>query len=318
MDIRHSFLVCFFCLLCVNTTGFSETLALSGSDPTHELRLDSAQEGEALPGIRETQAAPQEGPAQAKLQKYDNLDDLFTLYQPYLKNISAYQPMYFLLGLQPEKTKFQFSLKYAFFNPDGSLAQSHPWIKGIHFAYTQTSHWNLKSDSKAFEDTSYKPELFFLSSGIDLFSTNVNRLFIQTGYLHESNGRDGESSRATDHLYMKPIFILFNERSQLGLQVAPEIFYYISNENRDMPDYRGYFNLEMKCGQADGFVLESHWYWAREGASVQLDLTYPLNRLALENIDLYFHIQYTNRLAESLLYYKKRTNVLRVGFSLVR
>ncbi len=70
--------------------------------------------------------------------------------------------------------------------------------QGAHFAYTQTSFWNLKSASKPFDDTSYKPELFFLSSGSSLFPTKINRLFIQTGYQHESNGRDGESSRATD------------------------------------------------------------------------------------------------------------------------
>ncbi|MFZ5571131.1 MAG: phospholipase A [Thermodesulfobacteriota bacterium] len=251
-------------------------------------------------------------------KKYRELDELFTLYQPYLGNISAYQPMYFLLGTQPEKSKFQFSFKYRFFNPDGSLAGSQPWVKGIHFAYTQTSFWDLKSDSKPFEDTSYKPEFFFLSSGRRFTSSEINRVFLQAGYQHESNGRGGEYSRATDQLYIKPHFIWLNEKSKLGIQAAPKLWWYISNENKELPDYRGYFDLEIKCGKADSLVVETHLRWAREGGSGQVDATYPLNRFFFKNLDLYLHLQYVNCLAESLLHFTERTHALRIGFSVIR
>ena len=38
--------------------------------------------------------------------KYHTMDALFTLYQPYLVNIEAYEPIYFLVGADPSKSKF--------------------------------------------------------------------------------------------------------------------------------------------------------------------------------------------------------------------
>ncbi len=48
----------------------------------------------------------------------------------------------------PEDSKFQVSFKYRFFNKKGTLAQKYPWVKGFRFGYTQTSFWDLKSESK--------------------------------------------------------------------------------------------------------------------------------------------------------------------------
>ncbi len=300
------------------TIGVCEPVTPAGQADLPARETPSPTEAETPYTFRKTPTTTVVDSSPTGSERYRDLNELFTLYQPYLGNISAYQPMYFLLGTQPEKSKFQFSFKYRFFNPDGPLAQSQPWVKGIHFAYTQTSFWDLKSDSKPFEDTSYKPEFFFLSSGMDPFPWKISRLFLQSGYQHESNGRSGEFSRATDQVYLKPIFILFRENSKLGIQVAPKIWWYLSNENKDLVDYRGFFDLEVKCGKADSLVLESHLRWAREGGSAQLDLTYPLHRFVFENLDLYLHIQYVNFLAESLLHFTERTDALRIGFSVIR
>ena len=88
--------------------------------------------------------------------------------------------------------------------------------------------------------------------------------------------------------------------------------------NPDFSDYRGYFDFELKFGKADSFVLNSYIGWAKEGGSLQLDLTYPLDRLFSSNFDLYFQAQYVNALAESLLDYRQRTRALRLGFAIVR
>jgi len=253
-------------------------------------------------------------------QEFETLDSLFALYQPYLKNIAAYEPMYFLVGTDPEDSKFQVSFKYRFFNKKGTLAQKYPWVEGFHFAYTQTSFWDLKSESKPFEDTSYKPEFFFLSSKV---RTRFPWLqpFLQTGFQHESNGLGGEDSRSTNYIYAKPIFIHYQEKNQLGIMVAPKVWAYVNNDdqtNLDLKDYRGFFDLEVKLGRADSFVLGSHFQWAKEGASIALDLTYPLHRFFKGNLGLYFQVEYVNALAESLLNYKERTEVVRLGFAIVR
>ncbi len=252
-------------------------------------------------------------------EEFENLDSLYELYQPYLKNIAAYEPMYFLVGTDPEKSKIQFSFKYRFFNPEKSLAQKHSWVKGFHFAYTQTSFWDLKSASKPFEDTSYKPEFFLLSPNIRIpWATGF---FVKGGFQHESNGRRGEDSRSTNFLYIKPIYIAYDKHTKLGIMIAPMIWAYIANEdenNPDIRDYRGYFDVEIKVGQADGFVLGSHFRWAKEGGSMELDLTYPLHRFIFKNLNLYFQAQYVNALADSLLNFRDRTEAVRLGFAIVR
>jgi len=261
------------------------------------------------------------GGQKADSPKYESLDSMFALYQPYLGNFAAYQPMYFLVGTDPRDSSFQISFKYRMFNPQGPLVLRCPWVKGFHFAYTQTSFWDLSSSSLPFEDTSYKPELFFLSSNIDTRSKGIRRFFLQTGFQHESNGRGGEASRSSNFLYVKPILIFYSEQKKLGLQIAPKVWAYVANEeenNPDLPDYRGYFDLELKLGRGDGLVLGSNIRWAEEGGSVQLDLTYPLRRLLFGNIDVYLQVQYVNGLAESLLHYKERSETLRFGLAIVR
>lgn len=254
-------------------------------------------------------------------EDFQTLDSLFSLYQPYLEDISAYRPMYFLAGTDPEESKFQISLKYRFFTPGTEIAEEYPWSKNFYLAYTQASLWDLEAASQPFKDTSYKPELFFLSPGIYSGGPGISRLFVQTGYRHESNGRGDQYSRSTNYAYIRPIFIFYDQRSRLGIQVAPSAWAYLGNDDDTNPDlhrYRGYFDLGIKVGRADALVLESHIRWAAEGGSVQLDATYPLDRVLPAGIDIYLHAQYVNTLAESLLDYRERTRALRLGISIVR
>jgi phospholipase A1/A2 len=254
-------------------------------------------------------------------EKFPKLENLFALYQPYVPNISAYEPIYFLVGTDPGKSKFQISLKYRLLNPEGTLSQRFPWLSGFHIGYTQTSFWDLRSDSAPFEDTSYKPEFFFLSKNFKERPKWLQGLFLQAGLQHESNGRGFEFSRSTNFAYIKPYFIHYNPQSNLGLQVSPKFWFYVNNDdetNSDLPDYRGYFELETKFGKADSFLLTTNFRPAAEGVSFQGDLSYPISNLIGNNFDLYLHIQYTNALAESLLDYQQRTEALRVGFSIVR
>jgi phospholipase A1 len=292
------------------------SLAQADSGAPQGDRADGLERG-AASGDKEAGGSPGSVPP----EKPRTLDDLFAQYQPYLGNISAYEPMYFLVGTQPEKSKFQFSFKYRFFNPAGNLAVSQPWLTGLHFAYTQTSFWDLKSDSAPFEDTSYKPELFYLSSDISWLERKGTHLFVQGGFQHESNGQADTDSRSTNYVYVKPIFILYHPDSKIGLQVAPKVWGYLGLEkdsNADLPDYRGYFDLEIKAGRAASLVMESHFRWARKGPSIQVDLTYPLHEILFHNLDFYLQVEYVNSLAENLKNYRERTEALRLGIAIVR
>ncbi len=259
-------------------------------------------------------------PGQEEDDTHQTIDSLFNKYQPYLDNMAAYEPMYFLRGIDPEKSKFQLSLKYRFINPSMSIAQKHPWTRGFYLAYTQTSFWDLASSSKPFNDTSYKPETFFVSP--NLFSgRGPAHFFLQIGGRHESNGKDGDSSRSTNIIYMYPIFVFLHQKTGYGMMIAPKIWTYVDNSDSGNPDlyrYRGYFDLGLKFGKADGAVFETHWRMADKGNSFRADLSFPIDWIISTHLQIYLHAQYADSLAESMLHYQKRTHALRLGCSIVR
>lgn len=249
------------------------------------------------------------------------MDNLIQLYQPYVKNISYYQPMYFLVGTQPEFSKFQLSLKYRFFNPEKPFVQEHPWVRGFHFAYTQTSFWDLESDSAPFEDTSYKPELLYISPRLKTQWPALDALLLHAGIRHESNGRGGDLSRSTNIVYVEPTLVFYNRKRRTGLKITPSLWAYVDNDDETNPDfdqYRGFFNLEATFGKADSLVVGTNFRWAAQGASVQVDLTYPLHTLFFSQLDMYIQAQYVNQWAESLINYTERTEALRLGLAIVR
>jgi outer membrane phospholipase A len=275
-------------------------------------RVDAA---EAVPSASAAASPPAEDAEEEQV-----LETLQSRFQMYADRLSVYEPMYFLVGVDPEESKFQLSFKYRFFNREGSLVRKFAWIEGFHFAYTQTSFWDLKSESAPFRDTSYKPELFFLSPAIDLSIPRLYLFKIQSGFQHESNGRGGEDSRSTNFLYIKPIMI-FGKGTPYALEFAPKVWIYVANDdvtNPDLSDYRGYFDLELKFGRMRSFALSTHYTYAREGSSFQVDVTYPLSRLFAGNLDLYLQAQYFNGYAESLLRYTEKTEALRLGIAIVR
>lgn len=248
------------------------------------------------------------------------MDKLMALYQPYVKNISFYKPMYFLVGVDPEESKFQISFKYRLFNPEKPLAKRYPWVEGFHLGYTQTSFWDLSSDSIPFEDTSYQPELYFISPRIKTAFAS-DGLFIKTGYQHESNGRGGTASRSTNFAYIEPIILFYDEAKRSGLKLSSKFWLYVDNEeenNPDIEDYRGYFDLGVTLGKADGLVVDTSFQWADKGASVQIDATYPLHALFFNHLDMYLHLNYTNTLGERLINYWEREEAVRIGLSIVR
>ncbi|MCG8686332.1 MAG: phospholipase A [Desulfobacterales bacterium] len=254
--------------------------------------------------------------------KQVSLTDATNMFQPFVDKLSSNEPMYFLVGIDPgvEKTSFQLSFKYQLFSKEGLLGEKAPWINNFYFAYTQKSLWDLDSDSKPFEDTSYKPELFYLDDKIDLGLSWVSSFGVQAGYQHESNGQDGPDSRSTNFLYIKPI-IAFPLGAGYHLKFAPKVWAYVNNDdndNGDLSDYRGYFELETKIGNPDSFMLGSLFRNGDEGSSYQLDLTYPLSQLFGGLIDMYIHAQYFNGYAETLLNYNEKDDAFRLGISIVR
>lgn len=264
----------------------------------------------------------EKAPAEAWKGQQVPLDEGPTMLQSFLDAYSVYEPMYFLAGVDPglEKSKFQFSFKYRLFNPKGYLAEIAPWVSGFHLAYTQRSIWDLKHDSKPFDDTSYMPELFYLLPKIDLNIDRVSAFGVQGGFQHESNGKGGTDSRSTNYLYVKPTLGV-HLAGPFHLKISPKIYAYVENEdenNGDLDDYRGYVDLEVGLIDPEGFALNSHFWWGDEGESLQLDLTCPMTLFFGKNLNIYLQAQYFSGYAETLIHYDERHDAFRLGFAIVR
>lgn len=282
---------------------------------TESIKKEESAATEREPDSLEVPEEPETG------DRYPTLTNLDPLYQSYAANFSIHEPIYFLVGTDPSKSKFQLSFKYRLFNPSGSLSRDYNWLGGIHLAYTQTSYWDLASDSAPFEDTSYKPELLYQSENLHQRPSWLDGLFLQTGVRHESNGRAGDESRSTNTVYFRPIAMFFDQESQLGFSLSPKAWAYFNNEedtNGDFADYRGYFELETRVGKAHSLMFTTTLRFAAEGTSFETNATFPIHRFFKNNLDLYLQIQYTNSLAENLIDYQERNEALRIGLSLVR
>ncbi|MDR0565358.1 MAG: phospholipase A [Azoarcus sp.] len=230
------------------------------------------------------------------------------------------EPIYFLFGGQkPKSARYQISFRYRLFDDSGVIAERLPFVRGLYFGYTQTSLWDLESDSKPFRDTSFRPSLFYRWQITD--TPQGNSLALAGGFEHESNGRDGDNSRSIDTLFVRADIRYRLSENGLYLGIEPKLWYYTNkDENPDIPRYRGYGHLGLRIGSDAGLMLTTT---LRKGTSragsAQFDLSYPIQRSMFSGVGTFIHLQYFNGYGETLLdYNKKHRSQWRIGISAVR
>jgi phospholipase A1/A2 len=233
--------------------------------------------------------------------------------------LSAYEPVYIAAGgSDGANAKFQLSFKFRFFNEEAGLARRFHFLEHLYFGYTQTSLWDLDAPSSPFDDTSYKPRLFYSDPSSWTPSFAPLRLGVETGLGHESNGRDGEDSRSIDIAYVRPGLVL-GRPSEWQLTFAPMLVHYLQEEYDNVSDYRGYVDWYVSLGKADSAQLAALYRDGTQGWSLQLDLTYPLRSIALGNLNGYLILQYFGGWGESFLRYDQRGDAqYRLGLMFVR
>src|SRR5690606_1675269 len=169
----------------------------------------------------------------------------------------------------------------------------HPsFLDGLYLGYTQTSLWDLHSDSHPFIDTSFKPSLFWRRDALLRADGSPFYLGFQGGVEHESNGKSGDDSRALNFAYVQPEF---NYRFGGGstLSFTPRYKQYFSiEENPDYKDYVGKIDWRLRWAQDDGLVLTGLYRRGKGGReSTQLEAAWPLKRTFL-NMNGYLYAQY--------------------------
>ena len=237
-------------------------------------------------------------------------------------NFFTYEPIYFIYGPDKPAAKFQFSFAYRILDDEGYLARSFPVLKGLCFAYTQRSLWDITADSSPFYDTSYMPEFFCAFTRPPEKTRGGGFIWHgwRAGFGHESNGRDGADSRSMNKIFARAMFS-FGNLDGWRLIIVPRAWGYVGDmsDNPDLNDYRGHADLSASFGKNNSVNLS---VLLRAGQSLkygamQIDLTYPLDAL-FKNFAGFFHLQYWNGHGESLLNYDRRSHTIRLGISVVR
>lgn len=262
----------------------------------------------AAPAARAAQAAPAPAPEEP------------TLSEKLLRRFSGHEPIYFLVGVNPEDSKFQVSFKFQLFDFDRQEGRRLDLLNGIHLAYTQTSYWDLKSESRPFLDTGYKPELLYALEEVAAFPLpGVARWGLRAGIQHESNGKSGADSRSINIAYLRPR-LLFGDPRGYYFELAPKLWSYLGSldENPGIHKYRGYGELLAAVGKEDGLRLAASYRQGTAKASLQVDVTYPLFDLLPGRLPLYLHGQYFSGYAENLLGYTQRNEAFRIGVAVYR
>lgn len=232
--------------------------------------------------------------------------------------LSANEPMYFVLGGSDELTaRFQLSFKYRMFDPDSVPVNWFPPLAGLHFGYTQTSLWDLGEDSAPFRDTSYRPSFFWQGR---LPEAAWLPFMLRGGYEHESNGKDGDSSRSIDTLFLQPAWRThFSNGSHLVF--APKLYAYLDKEdNADIPRHRGHVDWYLRYGYEDGWLLTTRLRrGTAEHYSAQLDLSYPLRKPLFARTGGFVHLQLFQGYGLNLLEYDTKQDLKGwLGFSIIR
>ncbi len=232
------------------------------------------------------------------------------------QHVSPHEPIYFVAGGESPNAKFQIGFKYQIVSETGWLGTNAPALKGVHFAYIQTSLWDLSAPSAPFFDSSYKPEFLYLwKRAIGKQPENWFRLDLQAGVQHESNGKGGVDSRSLNLAYLRPTLV-FGGTNDLRFSLQPRFWGYLGDlsDNPDLNEYRGYFDLRATIAYKK-LQLAALGRMGKDGQnhSVQFDLTYPC-----WGSSVYLHAQYFTGHGEALLTYRQRSDVVRFGISLYR
>lgn len=163
------------------------------------------------------------------LKADENLDDQFV-------HLLHQEPNYFLMG--KPNTKVQLSFKAKVF-------KNVPF----YFSYNQRIFWDFFKESKPFRDINYNPGVFYRFTLDEESRKKFDIIF----YEHESNGKGGLTSRSWDRsgFRYQSRFNLSNRfQSEWSLKVG--IPYNLDDTNRDLRQYRGLYELQLKVSELLG------------------------------------------------------------------
>jgi phospholipase A1 len=215
---------------------------------------------------------------------------------------------YFITGVplnnQPTKynsdAKFQISFKQRLTNA------ILPFKTFLFLSYTQKSFWNIYRESSPFAETNYNPAF-----GVSKYFYYKQKLIgASVAFEHESNGRDSIYSRSWNRFALNWA-IEISKRSRLYMSFWIPFGY--EGDNPDLLNYVGRLEAAYQWKTLNQrFVFD---ITARKGnkfdwrGSLQTQISYRLNK----NENQYITLQWFTGYAESLIDYKEKRQMVRLG-----
>lgn len=151
--------------------------------------------------------------------------------------LTFHEPMFAAIGAHEGlNAKFQLSFKFRIFQPENPASAA--LLDNLYFGYTQFSLWDLGKESAPFRDTNYRPSVFYYRPDTGIHGGALTRLSFAGGIEHESNGRDGDASRAINTVFVRPTFH-FGDLNDFHWKFEPKLYAYLTRSgNTDIAHYR--------------------------------------------------------------------------------
>lgn len=202
-----------------------------------------------------------------------------------------------------------------------------PWF----FAYTQESYWDTGRDSAPFRESNYRPELFFRSPFSEKFSEQFGkRTGLYYGWIHESNGRDGDESGGWDRLFLRlnvpfgasrPSRNLSSLNSTWNLDLRLWQIFSESQRNPDIWKYAGSGELTLNVKHTNICPFSSRVcnmaLTLRKGGKLA-DSSYGLvqleHRVPITKTGIHIVTQLTSGHGYSIERYNQHESAVRIGF----
>ncbi|KAA6335020.1 putative phospholipase A1 [termite gut metagenome] len=279
-------------LIIVSTPVFAQDEMVLASDSLHQQHDKVAQ------GSRISQ------PKQLEISREDAMK-----MADRLPSFGVYRDNYFATGIplnekvtnQTADAAFQISIR-------NRITKSIlPFNTFAYFTYTQKSFWDIYAESSPFRDTNYNPGL---GLGKYLFRDNklTGAAFVQI--MHESNGCDGDDSRAWDYLSLSMKYYLNAHLNLSGELWLPYVAF--GKNSEELIDYKGYGRLSVD------YVSNKNKWWLsadilpRKGfANINTALTAAF-RLS-ERSNQYLFARFFQGYGESQKDYSKYVINIRIG-----
>ncbi len=235
------------------------------------------------------------------------------------QRFSAYEPTYLLgepfpAGDRPLNLKLQISVAFQVLGKDDEPRDGDDRANGLYTTFTQTSYWDIESESKPFLDSDYQADLFW-HQGLHPGLLGSDGLALEGGLAHTSNGRAGEDSRSVNVAFVRPI-VRWDVNDTWWVRLSPRFHVYVDSlaENPEIQRYRGFVNLDGALGMRDGLALSFRGRMGSQGdrGLLQADLSYPLDEITHGWVHGFAYLQGVWGWSENLLEYDQRVDQPRV------